>query len=97
MADYDPDTTQLWIGGTTTNALQFNQGTYITRSTAAIILQTSDVLGTVERGYLIDHMTHPINGELVITGVRALFAFESEAFGIFEADGQNLICLFSLD
>ena len=37
-------------------------------------------------------MTHPTDGDIAVTGVRTLIAFDEAAFGVFEAD--NLTTIF---
>ena len=99
MADFDADNEYVWLGGTTTNALQLpqpgNTG-YTTASTAAIILVTRPGEETLDKGFLVDHLTHPTDGEISIIGVRALIAFDKDAFGVLQPAGTETV-FFHID
>ena len=60
MADFDAENEYIWLGGSTTNALQLpldSTSGYVTESTAAIIIMTKPDEKALDRGYLVDHMT----------------------------------------
>ena len=47
----------------------------------------------LDNGYLVDHVTHPNSrrGNIHIIGVRALIAFDNQAFGVLEINGEALV------
>ena len=45
----------------------------------------------IDSGFLVDHLTHPTDGEISIIGVRALIAFEEEAFGVLQSSGTTAV------
>ena len=60
MADFDAENEYIWLGGSTTNALQLPMGSnsgYIESNIAAIIIMTKPDEKALDRGYLVDHMT----------------------------------------
>ena len=66
MADFDASNEFVWLGGTTTNALELKPSSnqYVTSSTAAIIIATKHVQSYLDKGFIVDHMTHPTDGNI---------------------------------
>lgn len=88
-AFYEPDSGVLWMGGTTTSALALLPGSemVLTEDTAALILIIDDADTVAKDLFVIDKVTHPTIGNILVTGVAALHASGGkEVLGVFQAE-----------
>ena len=91
---YEPNSGVLWMGGSATGALALLPGTemVLTEDTAALMLIIDDADTIAKDLFVIDKVTHPSIGDILVTGVAAIHASDgAEVLGVFQAHSEYLI------